>query len=83
MKFIVKALKRDEAEKYKLSDREKSEVKWLLFDLGHPMRGDRGYMLDEEDIVYGDRVTGTQKVLVCECGHIIKVYEDDEGYDEE
>ena len=41
-------------------------------------------MLEEEDIVYGDKVVGTQKVLICECGGVIKVFEDDdEGYDEE
>jgi hypothetical protein len=34
--------------KYKLNDREKSEVKWLLFDMGYPLRGDRGFMPDEE-----------------------------------
>jgi hypothetical protein len=35
-------------DKYKLNDREKTEVRWLLFDMGYPLRGDRGYLPDEE-----------------------------------
>lgn len=38
-----------QADKYKLNDRERSEVKWLLFDMGFPIRGDRGFMLDGEE----------------------------------
>jgi hypothetical protein len=38
-----------QVEKYKLNDREKSEVKWLLHDMGFPLRGDRGFMLDNEE----------------------------------
>jgi hypothetical protein len=38
----------DQAKKYKLNDREKSEVRWLLLDMGYPLRGDRGFMPDED-----------------------------------
>jgi len=38
----------EQAEKYKLSAREKSEVKWLLYDMGYPIRGDRGFMYDDD-----------------------------------
>lgn len=40
-------------------------------------------MLDEEDVLYGDSVLYTQKVLVCECGHIVRVYDGDETGEEE
>ena len=33
---------------YKLSDREQAEVMQLLFDMGYPMRQDRGFMPDQE-----------------------------------
>jgi len=36
------------AEKYDLTAREKSEVAWLLNDMGMPLRGDRGFFPDEE-----------------------------------
>jgi hypothetical protein len=36
------------SDKYKLNDRERTEVRWLLYDMGYPIRGDRGYMPDEE-----------------------------------
>lgn len=38
----------EQADKYKLSSREKSEVKWLLYDMGYPIRGDRGFMYDDD-----------------------------------
>jgi hypothetical protein len=38
----------DQVKKYSLNDRERSEVKWLLFDMGYAIRGDRGFMPDEE-----------------------------------
>lgn len=38
----------EQVEKYKLSSREKSEVKWLLYDMGYPIRGDRGFMYDDD-----------------------------------
>lgn len=37
----------EQVDKWKLNDREKAEVRWFLYDLGYPMRGDRGYMPDE------------------------------------
>jgi len=39
----------EQVKKWGLNDREKAEVRWFLYDLGYPMRGDRGYM-PEEDI---------------------------------
>ena len=43
------------ADKYDLTVREKSEVAWLLFDMGFPIRGDRGFFPDEEvDITSSD-----------------------------
>ncbi|MCX6822061.1 MAG: hypothetical protein NTW30_04765 [Candidatus Aenigmarchaeota archaeon] len=39
---------KDQVEKYKLSDREKAEVRWLLLDMGYALRGDRGFMPEEE-----------------------------------
>jgi hypothetical protein len=36
------------AKKYNLTDREKEEVRWCLWDMGYPLRGDRGFMVDEE-----------------------------------
>lgn len=38
----------DQVKKYNLNQREKSEVAWLLFDMGYPIRGDRGFYPDEE-----------------------------------
>lgn len=38
----------EQVKKWALNDREKAEVRWFLYDLGYPMRGDRGYMPDEE-----------------------------------
>jgi hypothetical protein len=38
----------DQVKKYKLNERERAEVKWLLYDMGYPMRGDRGFMPDED-----------------------------------
>ncbi len=37
-----------QVKKYKLNDREQAEVQQLLFDMGYPIRQDRGYMSDEE-----------------------------------
>jgi hypothetical protein len=37
----------DQVKKFKLNDREKTEVRWLLFDMGYPIRGDRGFTEDE------------------------------------
>lgn len=39
---------KDQVKKYKLNDREKSEVRWLLYDMGYALRGDRGFMPEEE-----------------------------------
>lgn len=36
------------AKKYDLNDTQKSEVAWLLMDMGYPLRGDRGFFPDEE-----------------------------------
>ena len=36
------------ASKFDLTKREQAEVAWVLFDMGYPLRMDRGYMLDEE-----------------------------------
>lgn len=36
------------AAKYDLTQREQSEVAWLLQDMGFPLRGDRGFFPDEE-----------------------------------
>lgn len=38
-----------QVEKYKLSPREKAEVKWFLYDMGYPLRGDRGFWADNEE----------------------------------
>jgi hypothetical protein len=38
----------DQVKKYSLNEREKSEVRWLLFDMGYAMRGDRGLMPDDD-----------------------------------
>lgn len=38
----------DQVKKWKLNDREKAEVRWFLYDMGYPMRGDRGFMPDED-----------------------------------
>lgn len=37
-----------QVKKYKLNDREKSELRFLLLDMGYSLRGDRGYLPDEE-----------------------------------
>jgi hypothetical protein len=39
---------RDQCEKYKLNLRERAEVEQLLFDMGFPVRKDRGYLPDED-----------------------------------
>jgi len=44
----IEDLFKRQAEKYKLNDREKVEVIQLLFDMGYPIRNDRGFMLDED-----------------------------------
>jgi ElaB/YqjD/DUF883 family membrane-anchored ribosome-binding protein len=36
------------SKKFKLNDREKYETMILLFDMGYPMRKDRGFMADED-----------------------------------
>lgn len=41
-------LYRRQVERWELSDREKFELSNLLFDMGFPIRGDRGYFPDEE-----------------------------------
>ncbi len=38
----------NQVKKYGLNEREQSEVRWLLNDLGYAMRGDRGFMPDED-----------------------------------
>lgn len=38
----------EQVKKWGLNEREKAEVRWFLYDMGYPMRGDRGYMPDEE-----------------------------------
>lgn len=38
----------EQVKKWALNEREKAEVRWFLYDMGYPMRGDRGYMPDEE-----------------------------------
>jgi len=38
----------EQVKKWGLNDREKAEVRWFLYDMGYPMRGDRGYMPDED-----------------------------------
>lgn len=38
----------DQVKKYKLNEREKSEVRWLLFDMGYVIRGDRGFLPEED-----------------------------------
>jgi ElaB/YqjD/DUF883 family membrane-anchored ribosome-binding protein len=38
----------EQVKKWSLNDREKAEVRWFLYDMGYPMRGDRGYMPDED-----------------------------------
>lgn len=44
----ITATYNDQVKKYNLNQREKSEVAWLLFDMGYPIRGDRGFYPDEE-----------------------------------
>ncbi len=44
----IEEIYKDQVEKYALNDREKAEVRWFLFDAGFPIRGDRGYMPDED-----------------------------------
>lgn len=39
---------REQVKKYKLNDREQAETIQLLFDMGYPMKIDRGYQSDEE-----------------------------------
>jgi hypothetical protein len=46
--FDIEHIYADQCAKYKLDDRERAEVRWLLFDMGFPMRGDRGFMPDED-----------------------------------
>lgn len=36
------------ASKYDLNKKEQAEVAWVLFDMGFPLRNDRGYMIEEE-----------------------------------
>jgi hypothetical protein len=45
----IEQIYHDQVKKYKLNDREKSEVKWLLFDLGYQIRGDRGYFANDNE----------------------------------
>jgi len=44
----IEKIYQDQVKKYKLDDREKAEVRWLLYDMGLPMRGDRGFMPEED-----------------------------------
>ncbi len=44
----LEVLYKEQTDKYKLNDREKSEVRWLLYDMGYAMRGDRGFMPEED-----------------------------------
>jgi hypothetical protein len=37
-----------QVKKFKLNDREQAEVQQLLFDMGYPIRQDRGFMPDED-----------------------------------
>jgi ElaB/YqjD/DUF883 family membrane-anchored ribosome-binding protein len=51
----IEDLYKRQVAKYKLNDREQAEVQQLLFDMGYPIRQDRGYMADEEvDIASSD-----------------------------
>jgi hypothetical protein len=38
----------NQVKKYKLNEREQAEVQQLLFDMGYPIRQDRGYLSDED-----------------------------------
>jgi len=44
----IEDLYKRQVDKYKLTDREQAEVQQLLFDMGYPVRQDRGYMADED-----------------------------------
>lgn len=39
---------KNQVKKYKLNDREQAELKFFLLDMGYTLRGDRGFMDDEE-----------------------------------
>ena len=41
-----------QVQKWKLSDREQAEVQQLLFDMGYPLRQDRGFMPEDDLEVY-------------------------------
>jgi ElaB/YqjD/DUF883 family membrane-anchored ribosome-binding protein len=44
----IEDLYKRQVSKYKLNDREQAEVQQLLFDMGYPIRQDKGYMADED-----------------------------------
>ena len=44
----IEWLYQNQVKKYKLNEREQAEVQQLLFDMGYPLRQDRGYMPDED-----------------------------------
>lgn len=44
----IEWLYQNQVKKYKLNEREQAEVQQLLFDMGYPLRQDRGFMPDED-----------------------------------
>lgn len=44
----IEVIYKDQVKKYNLNEREKSEVRWLLLDMGYGMRGDRGFLPEED-----------------------------------
>jgi hypothetical protein len=48
----IEDLYKRQVDKYKLDDREQAEVRQLLWDMGYPMREDRGFFPDDDLEVY-------------------------------
>jgi hypothetical protein len=48
----IEDLYKRQVSKYKLDDREQAEVRQLLWDMGYPMREDRGFFPDDDLEVY-------------------------------
>lgn len=46
----IEDLYEKQVKKYKLNEREQAEVMQLLADMGYPLRQDRGFMPDEDDL---------------------------------
>lgn len=44
----IEYIYKEQVKKFNLNEREKAEVRWALFDMGYGMRGDRGFMPDED-----------------------------------